>query len=204
MLSIFLARHGQDLDNSNGILNGQRDMPLSSIGEKQATELAKNIKNSGLVFKKIYCSPLKRAIKTAEYISKSLGMSFEILPLLIERDYGDMTGQIQSRIKELCSPDILETATVTYFLKPKDGETFPDLLDRAHKLLKLLKERDHDGNILLVSHGDFGKMIYCKYYNLRWQDVLMDFHFGNSDLLKMSPDSKPEDSHAFKFKQYNV
>ncbi len=32
MLKIYLARHGQNEDNANGILNGHRDLPLTDIG----------------------------------------------------------------------------------------------------------------------------------------------------------------------------
>lgn len=204
MLNLYLARHGQDEDNASGILNGQRDMPLSSKGIEQAKDLAENIKKSGLKFDHIYSSPLQRASKTAEIISKAVGVDYKILPELIERDYGDMTGQIQARIEELCAPDILKTDTVTYFLKPNGGESFPNLIERANALLELIRQKHTEGNILLVGHGDFGKMIYCAYYNLNWQDVLKNFHFGNSDMLKMSSDSKPDDTHVFRFKQYNV
>ncbi len=32
MLTIYVARHGQDKDNEAGILNGRRDMPLTLKG----------------------------------------------------------------------------------------------------------------------------------------------------------------------------
>ena len=50
MLRIYLARHGQNVDNASGILNGHRDLPLTEIGIAQATELANNIKDAGLIF----------------------------------------------------------------------------------------------------------------------------------------------------------
>ena len=34
MLKIYIARHGQNEDNANGILNGHRDLPLTDIGRK--------------------------------------------------------------------------------------------------------------------------------------------------------------------------
>ena len=45
MLNVYLARHGQDEDNANGILNGRRDMPLTTLGVNQAKELAEKIKS---------------------------------------------------------------------------------------------------------------------------------------------------------------
>ncbi len=67
----------------------------------------------------------------------------------------------------------------------------------------MLEGKYKNGNILLVSHGDFGKMIYAVYYNLDWKRVLKMFHFGNSDLILLSKDSEPEKAHLFKAKQYN-
>src|SRR3990167_4546839 len=128
MLKIYLARHGQDMDNAKGILNGRRDEPLSEKGIEQANEVAGKIKETGISFDHVYSSPLRRAYKTAEIITDILGISKpEILPNLIERDFGIMTGQSHGKIKEMCSPNIIQSNTITYFLNPEGAETFPDL-----------------------------------------------------------------------------
>jgi len=198
MTKIYLVRHGQDKDNEMGILNGHRDMPLTEIGVGQASELAKKIKNSGTTFDFVYSSPLERAFHTAKIITDSLQISGpEKNELLIERDFGVMTGKFAKDIEELCSPDIVKTDTVTYFLSPEGSETFPELMVRARKLLEFVRNK-HDGHsVLMVTHGDFGKMIYAAYYCLDWKRVLTKFHFGNADLLLLSEDSLPEDSHIF-------
>lgn len=204
MLKIYVARHGQDLDNANGILNGRRNEQLSEKGVEQANELAVKIKSAGINFGHVYSSPLQRAYKTAEIITDILGISKpEILFDLIERDFGIMTGQPQSKIKEMCSPDIVQSDNITYFLSPEGAETFSQLVERAQKLLGTLKSKHKDENILLVTHGDFGKMIYTAYYKLNWKDVLGMFHFGNSELLEMSEKSVPNETHIFKTKQLN-
>lgn len=41
---IFIARHGQNEDNVNGILNGHRDLPLTELGRQQARELGEGIR----------------------------------------------------------------------------------------------------------------------------------------------------------------
>lgn len=205
MLKIYLARHGQNKDNANGILNGHRDLPLTDIGVAQATEVANKIKDAGLVFDAILSSPLDRAFKTAEIIATvNDGPTPEIVPELIERDFGSLTGIEQSRIEELCAPDIIKTETITYFLSPEGAETFPDLLIRAKKLLEHVTDKYKDGSILLVTHGDFGKMIYAQYYGLDWKNVLTLFHFGNSELLLLSEDSNAREAHVFNIIQHNT
>lgn len=204
-MKIYLARHGQDEDNALGLLNGHRDRPLTHIGIEQAKQLAENIKNIGLSFDKVYSSPLQRAYCTAEIITDTLGMNKpEKLDSLIERDFGVMTGKPIKEIESLPDSELLKTETITYFLSPDGAENFPQLLKRADKVLDWIK-KTHGPNekILLVTHGDFGKMLYTAYYHLNWQDVLKMFHFGNSELLLLSEDSKPEETHVFKIQQYN-
>lgn len=205
MLKIYLARHGQDMDNAGGILNGQRDKPLTQNGIKQALEIAKKIKKANLTFNKVYTSPLLRTRRTAKIITDSLNLeNAEVFRDLIERDFGIMTGRPHTEIEKKCSPQILKTETVTYFLSPKGSETFPDLIKRGKRVLVKMLKRHKDGNILLVTHGDIGKMIYAAFYNLDWRKVLKMFHFGNSDLLLLSKDSPAEKSHVFQISQHNL
>lgn len=205
MLKIYLVRHGQDEDNSNGILNGRRDKPLTSLGKNQAEELAQKIIKANLTFDKVYTSPLKRTLQTAEILTDSLKLTKPIvLPELIERDFGEMTGRKIDQIPDLCAPHILKTQTATYFLKAKDAETFPKLLIRAKKLLNHITSNHPTGNILLVTHGDMGKMLYASYHNLFWKDVLTQFHFGNSELILLSKSISLKRTFVFNTKQYNL
>ncbi len=201
MLKIYLIRHGQDQDNANNILGGQRDSLLTNNGIKQVEKTAKNIKAKNIKFDKVYSSPLKRARKTAEIITNILGLKKpEIIQALIESNFGIMTGKSHDQIKQFCSPKILKTSEITYFLSPKSAETFPQLIERANELLKIINKKHRKGNILLVTHGDLGKMIYAAYYNLPWKRVLRMFHFNNSDLLLLSKNSETEKINVFKAK----
>ncbi|TAK96806.1 histidine phosphatase family protein [Patescibacteria group bacterium] len=204
MTKIYLARHGQDEDNSMGILNGHRDMPLTDIGLDQANQLSQKIKSLDIKFDKVYSSPLQRAYQTAKTITDCLDLDDpEKIDLIIERDFGVMSGKPVEEIASLCSPDIIKTDIVTYFLSPEGAETFPQLIDRAKKVLQFIQDKHAGQSVLLVSHGDIGKMIYAAYYNLTWQQVLTMFHFGNSELLLLAKDSAPENTHIFNIRQHN-
>ncbi len=205
MFRIYLSRHGQNEDNAEGILNGHRDRPLTAIGIEQAKELAELVRNSGLTFDAIYSSPLSRAYVTAQTVAHALNLPEpEKMPLLIERDFGIMMGKPVADIERLCTPDIIKTDTITYFLSPEGAETFPQLLERAFKILQTIEDKHpNGGNILLVTHGDLGKMLYAAYYHLGWKDILTMFHFGNSELLILAEDSPAEDTHVFTIEQHN-
>jgi broad specificity phosphatase PhoE len=204
MTTLYLARHGQDLDNAARILNGRRDQPLTAIGLAQAYELAQKIKVAGIRFDKVYSSPLHRAFETAKTITSTLALAPpETMELLIERDFGMMTGLPASEITLRCAPDLLETDSITYFLSPEGAETFPQLLERAARLLEFLRNTYPEQTLLLVSHGDFGKMLYAAFYGLAWQEVLSSFHFGNSELLLLKEGSEPEKRQVFRAPQFN-
>ena len=200
---IYIARHGQNEDNVNGILNGHRDLPLTELGRDQARQLGEGILEAGLNFDKIYCSPLSRAHETAQIVCNILGHDEEptVLELLIERDFGVMTGLPISKIAEMCEPDIVTTNTITYFLNPEGAETFPELIERGHDVIDEVRRNHQSGSILLVCHGDIGKMIYTAATGRQWREVLTDFHFGNGELIELSPNGQ---AHVIELEQHNL
>jgi broad specificity phosphatase PhoE len=202
-VELFIARHGQNVDNANGILNGHRDLPLTDLGRQQARMLGRGIQDAGLNFSVIYSSPLSRALETAEIVRGILEVQAAVVVLdeLIERDFGIMTGQPHSQIMPMCAPSILQTSGITYFLNPEGAETFPDLLVRGQRVLDKVRADQPEGRALLVCHGDFGKMIYAQATGKDWKKVLMDFHFGNAELIEISPD---DDARLIEVPQHNL
>ena len=239
MVKIYVARHGQDADNANGILNGHRNEPLTDLGRQQAKDVATKMFDAGFRFSTlsssddtflsaIYTSPLQRTLHTArifadvlkngtndetdvEFIHSDNATSASaalILDDLIERDFGIMAGLPTSCIPAICGEDkILKTDTINYFLDPEGAETFPQLIDRAKRLFsridELTKDLSPDASILLVTHGDFGKMLYAAFYDLPWEEVLRQFHFGNSEVLLLSKESSADKAHVFETQQFN-
>ncbi|KAL7440844.1 hypothetical protein ACHAXM_007515 [Skeletonema potamos] len=235
MVNIFISRHGQDVDNANGILNGHRNEPLTDLGRQQAKDVAAKMFDAGFRFythgqdytsgdgvateegtilSAIYSSPLQRALHTARIFADVLKVGssnageVELLDDLIERDFGIMTGLPTSSITAICGEDnILPTDKISYFLYPEGAETFPQLIDRAKRLFAHIDDLTNhlppDSSILLVTHGDFGKMLYAAYYDIPWEVVLRQFHFGNSEVLLLSKDSSSDKAHVFETQQFN-
>lgn len=201
-VEIFIARHGQNEDNVNGILNGHRDLPLTELGREQARQLGQGIIDARLEFDTIYTSPLSRALETAEIVSGMLQLPEPtVLPELIERDFGIMSGQKATDIESLCAPDIIKTETITYFLNPEGAETFEDLVLRGHTVLDIVRAKHMGGKVLLVCHGDLGKMVYAAATGAPWRKVLVDFHFGNGELIDIAGEG--DDVRKIKLEQFN-
>jgi broad specificity phosphatase PhoE len=202
-VEIFIARHGQNEDNKRGVLNGHRDLPLTDLGRDQARQLGQGILDAGLEFDAIYCSPLSRAHETAQIICRVMGIEARpiVIPELIERDFGVMTGKRIDQITTLCSPNILKTDTITYFINPEGAETFPQLVERGKKAIDTIRSRQITGKVLLVCHGDIGKMIYAAASGKPWANVLTNFHFGNCDLIEVDNNNEV---HKIKLLQHNL
>ena len=144
--------------------------------------------------------------KPIEYL---YGISWELEVSFNKINDKTIASKIKKKLLQTCKKlfghlyDIIKTDTITYFLNPEGAETFPDLVSRAKLLLNEMKEKHSNQTVLLVSHGDIGKMIYATYYNLSWKNVLTQFHFGNSELLLLSEDSHSDDHHVFSIEQHN-
>jgi broad specificity phosphatase PhoE len=183
--AIFLARHGQDEDNAAGLLNGHRDMPLTALGVQQAEALGKKVAEGNIHFDAILCSPLQRAKITAEAVGAAIDVPVVVLPDLIERDFGVLTGRPLTEIPTL-GGEILETDKVNYFLGADKAETFPTLLIRARRVLEHVHEACAGKRILLVCHGDIAKMIQAAHYGWDWKTGLQAPYIANTDIIELA------------------
>jgi len=183
MTKIFLVRHGQDEDNSNGILNGRRDTPLTELGRSQAKTVAEKLKDNRIQL--IYASPLKRAYETARIIAEKLGIDEVITDgHLMEREFGILTGKPVSDIPKYSSKT-LQTDRVLYFIEAEGAEDFPTLYNRGKKIIEEILSRHPDKNVLVVAHGDIGKMIRASYHGWTWEKGLKTPYFDNTGVLEL-------------------
>ncbi|CCW68539.1 unnamed protein product [Phytomonas sp. Hart1] len=185
MSYIHICRHGQDLDNAASTLNGHRNQPLSALGEKQAQRTAENILKSGIHLDAIYSSPLRRAQQTAEILRTMIPAPLELENGLIERDFGALTGRPYSDIPKLAGDNVFQGDKVLYFLEVDGCETFPSCLDRARRVLARLDAKHSGQHVLLVCHGDIGKMLIAARRGITWQEALQLPYFENTEVISI-------------------
>lgn len=167
---IYFVRHGQDEDNAGGILNGNRNQPLTKLGVAQVTGAAKKLKNKKIEV--IISSPLQRAKQTAQVISKALcikNIYFE--SDLKERNFGILTGKLIRDIPVYAEKYIRINNSV-YFTKGDGVERFPDTSKRGKSILKKIKKAYIGKNILIVSHGDLICMMLAGERQVSWKEGL--------------------------------
>ncbi|MDD4409746.1 MAG: histidine phosphatase family protein [Candidatus Pacebacteria bacterium] len=183
MAKIYIIRHGQDADNSSGILNGHRDMQLTDLGRQQAGEMAKKLKDANIQV--IYTSPLIRASETASIISRMININKVVTcNQLIERNFGILTGKLTIDIPKYANK-IIVSDDVQYFIEADGIEDFPSLYVRASKVLERIMLHHFDGNALIVCHGDIGKMLRAAFYNWSWEEGLLTSDFKHNDIIEL-------------------
>ena len=94
MTKIYLIRHGQTAFNEQGIISGQIETDLTELGRRQASEGALKLKDEGVHFDLILCSPLKRTKDTAKIIADVLPA-----PIVFDKDLQEFNNGIYEGIK---------------------------------------------------------------------------------------------------------
>mgnify|MGYP002748169123 CR=1 FL=1 len=136
MVSLYLVRHGETIENVEQILQGLMPGHLSKLGKQQAEELATKL--TGIPFSQMYVSDLNRTIETALILNKELQLPMQTTPLLRERDWGTATGMKVSEVDRQNLPPSAETVEHM----AERGATFIDHLLTHH-----------------VSHGLFSRCL---------------------------------------------
>lgn len=183
MGKIYLIRHGECVDNVRHILNGHHDTSLTVLGRRQIVLAAKKLVKAEI--KAIYSSPLLRAKQSALIIAKVLGFKSKDIVYdlgLIERDYGVLTGQPRRDIP-LFSKKFLPGDRIEYFLDGRGTEPYPQVYRRAKKMVAKLRLVVKEGNIIVVTHGDFGMMLRAVANGWTWRQGLEAPYWDNAEVI---------------------
>jgi broad specificity phosphatase PhoE len=151
-MKLYFVRHGESEANTRHIIsNRENPLHLTSLGRQQAKALAEHLRD--VRFDAVFCSPVLRARETAELLSTSFGMSYEVIDRLREYDCGILEEQSDDESWNLHRYHFNEwMLRRNYEIKPDDGESFLDIQDRFLPFIESLRHRQ-EGNILLVGHG---------------------------------------------------
>lgn len=197
MIKLYLIRHGETEWNTVKRFQGWTDIELSEKGLKQAELLGKRFKN--IHIDELYASPLKRAVKTAEGISKASGLEIKTSEYFKEINFGAWEGKTRSELSALYGSEFDD------FIKhPQDlpfpGEgSFDNVTKRIKKGLDMVLDGKDDVSIAIVSHGGIIRLM-IKYlldikedlYNSTWIDntsiSLVEIR-KNSAMLRVLNDS---------------
>lgn len=105
MERLIVVRHGQSEHHLNGMTGGWTDLPLTSLGRKQAASTAERL---GTLLRgapvSVFSSDLQRASMTAEPIARQLGVPVIREAGLRELNNGSAAGRTQQEARALALP----------------------------------------------------------------------------------------------------
>lgn len=153
-MRLIVVRHGETLENMKKIVQGQTYGTLSKKGMEQAKLLARRLKKEKLDV--IFSSDLNRARNTAREIARfHPGAPVMYSNLLRERNLGEFEGKTWQEYNTARDASGLPK----YMWRPRGGENYPDIVERAKKFLDQIFKKYRDKTVLVVTHGGFIRAI---------------------------------------------
>jgi len=162
--TIYLARHCKTAWNSEGRVQGTKDIELSPEGVHDAELNLPAIRNLGI--QQIICSTAKRATQTATIYAQGLGVPLHSSPQYCELDHGEWEGQ---RIEDLLN---LPNSPFKRWMEDPGATPIPGSSETAlqaqQRILEGLREisSTYGGKtILLVAHKHILAILSCALKN---------------------------------------
>lgn len=184
---LVLLRHGQTAWSLSGQYTGRTDIPLTDAGERQAIAAGRRLSSSfpaGFNPDCVFVSPLTRARQTAHLSGFD---RFEIMPELVEWDYGHAEGRRRQDIQRQLgwdwdvwsdgpaaladddSHDRQETLPdgSSVQIRVTEGESLKETAARTRGIIKAMAPLVYEGQrILLVAHAHILRILATQWLGL--------------------------------------
>ena len=158
MTRIILVRHGHVDWIAPERFRGRAELPLSSLGHRQAQAAAGYI---AATWKPdaVYTSPLGRCRQTGAAIAAPFRLEPQPIDGLCDIDYGEWQGLTPDQAKE-CWPDESEL----WFRAPHiaaipGGETLAAVLSRVTAALRDILQHHPDQTVVMVGHDSVNRVL---------------------------------------------
>lgn len=156
-MDIVFVRHGRTECNIKGIYAGKMDSSLSKEGVDEIEKLKERLK--GESFDKVYVSPLKRTLKTAEI----LGFNGETDKRISEVNFGSFEGLTYRGIEEKYPEECKRWVNDYLNFRFPEGENILDVYNRTCKFIEDIPKEYK--KVLVVTHGGIIKCALCSIFD---------------------------------------
>ena len=161
-MKILLARHGETPWNAEGRYQGQEDIALSEVGERQASLLGQRL--ADVRIDRAVASPLSRADRTARL---ALGATRESMLRtdagLAEIAHGTWEGLLASEIRERDPDRLAAWRDAPDTVQMPGGESLQQVFDRAWPaFVTAIDGLGADDTALIVAHDAVNRVILCR------------------------------------------
>jgi broad specificity phosphatase PhoE len=177
---VVLARHGETAWSTTGRHTGLTDVPLTPMGEGDATALGRRL--AGRNFARVLVSPLVRARRTCDLAG--FGVVAEVVPDLVEWDYGAYEG--------LTGDEIRKTRPGWRIFRDGviEGETLERVAARADRVVARLRESE--GDALVFAHGHYLRILAARWLGRPPEDA-RHLYLSTASMSVLGFDRSPDD-----------
>jgi len=163
MAVFLLVRHGHNNMIGEKLAGRLPDVHLNQEGQEQAKRLAAELEKFPIAA--VYASPLERAVETAQPIADAQNLPVEILPALMEIDFGEWQGEKLEKLKKGRVWKHVQ-GNPSDFRFP-GGESFREAQVRVAQGLTILSEQFSEKEIVVcAAHSDVIRLAVAHFLGL--------------------------------------
>lgn len=183
-MNLFFARHGESEANIQDVISNRGwQHPLTPNGRKQAANLAYKLKDAGLAG--IFCSPIQRAVETAQIVGNLLKIPVARADGLREFDCGVMEGRSDDEAWFEIGHAVrvwVDDSNLDYRIP--EGESCREVRERFNILVDKLLQVGGDNSYLLVSHGGTLRLTLPELLRELPKELYQERFFGFTDYAR--------------------
>jgi phosphoserine phosphatase len=191
MTRIILVRHGHVDWLAPERFRGRAELPLSSLGRRQAQAAAGYI---AATWKPdaVYTSPLGRCRETGAAIAAPFRLESQPIDGLADIDYGEWQGLTRDEARARWPEETELWFRAPHLAMIPSGETLAALLSRTTAALRGILRRHPDGTVVLVGHDSVNRILLLfalelplsRYWHLRQEPCgVNELHFENASFV---------------------
>jgi len=174
---LHVFRHGQTDLNRLNKYQGSIETDLNRHGIAQARHAARQLPED---ITALVSSPMRRAVQTAEIISREREIPVETMPEFRERAVGIFEGLSKAEIKSRF-PDMWERRLLHRFdVAPPGGESIGEVMERVQAGIERLLSVHRGRQVVLVAHGFVARAVWALVTRPP-QDAFFDYALANGD-----------------------
>jgi len=184
-MKIYLMRHGRTASNERKVYTGWGDEELTGAGiEAVKKKIELGIKGQGLgnEIEKIYSSPIRRAVQTAEIVDECLDVGIGIIEEFKEIKMGPWEGLAEKEVIKKFPDEwnLWNTRPSQLFMEGR--ETLIELQQRALDGIEKIKCNGDYSEVLAITHVAIIRVLMI-YYNDLPLDIYRKIDVPNCGLF---------------------
>lgn len=159
MVQIVLIRPGTSEFDEQGRIQGNLDIPLSELGQREVQSCIEELKPLGM--KIVYSCPCEAAWQTASAIASGLGIKAKQVEGFSNLDHGLWQGMQLEEVRRKQPKVYRQWQENPATVCPPEGEMISNCRERAMAALAKLQKKHKDGIIGVVVPEPLAGILYC-------------------------------------------